>query len=93
MNNDYKPSIADIRSELQRMRFDKNALNNIYWYLVRTIKILNEQPPNENNRYLLIDLKDLEETIQEARTYREDQQQSMFEQVVDAFKTVLDDIH
>jgi hypothetical protein len=86
------PSVVEIKIELSRMSFERNAISNLSYLLKQAINLLTPYSNSVKYKDVLPDLNYLLSSLEEIHTYREDQQQSIFEQIVQAFQEILLDI-
>jgi hypothetical protein len=82
-------SISQIKIELSRINFDRNAVSTLSYLLQESINLLTPYSNSIKNKDAIPDLHFLFNSLLEINTYREEQQRTIFDQIVEAFQEIL----
>jgi hypothetical protein len=85
-------TFSQIRIELAQLNFDRNAIPTLTNLINNTVNNLSQGRPSLNNKEIINHLNDLLENLKDIYSYREEQQLSIFDQIVSEFKDILNEI-
>jgi len=85
-------TFSQIRIELAQLNFDRNAIPTLTDLINNTVNNLSQGGPSLNNKEIINHLNDLLENLKDIYSYREEQQLSIFDQIVSEFKDILNEI-
>jgi len=85
-------TFSQIRIELAQLNFDRNAIPTLTNLINNTVNNLSQGGPSLNNKEIINHLNDLLENLKDIYSYREEQQLSIFDQIVSEFKDILNEI-
>jgi len=84
-------TFSQIRIELSQLNFDRNAIPTLTNLINNTLNNLSQGGPSLNNKEIINHLNDLLENLKDIYSYREEQQLSIFDQIVSEFKDLLNE--
>lgn len=85
-------TFSQIRIELSQLNFDRNAIPTLTNLINNTVNNLSQGGPSLYNKEIINHLNDLLENLKDIYSYREEQQLSIFDQIVSEFKDLLNEI-
>lgn len=92
MNQSNSLTFPQIKMELSQLNFDRNAISILTNLINNAKSNLSHVRLSTNNQEINIDLDYLLDSLREIYTYREEQQISIFDQIISEFKNLLNEI-